>query len=81
MQLADFLQRQMIIDDEEGKFYDLITLKENGREAWGAQNGFSNMNESAEEFLLYLEQYKRHGALIGEGGTFDYVQVCYIILG
>jgi len=79
--LHDFLIRQADIDAEQGQWYDKISLKENDRDMWGQAGGFSNMHDSAEEFLLYLEQYKRHGALIGEGQTFEYIQVCFINLG
>lgn len=88
--LPDFLEKQITIDNDEGKFYDLITLRENGRLAWGekegfniniASSGFQHTKESAEELLLNLTEYKRKGALIDEGGTFEYIQVCYIILG
>jgi hypothetical protein len=72
--LPDFLEQQQAIDDEEGQFYDLITLRENGRSA------YERKFESAEELLLWLSQYKRHGALIGKGQSFEYIQVCYIII-
>ena len=83
--LHDFLIKQDEIDQIEllvkGElWYDKITLKENDRDFWGQERGFDSMYESADEFLLYLEQYKRHGALIGEGQTFDYIQVCFIKL-
>jgi len=79
--LHDFLIQQADIDAEQGQWYDKISLKENDRDMWGQAGGFSNTHDSAEEFLLYLDQYKRHGALIGEGQTFEYIQVCFINFG
>ena len=79
--LHDFLVMQNEIDQSEGEWYDKITLKENDRDMWGQTGGFSFMHESAEEFLKYLEEYKRQGALIGAGQTFEYIQVCFIQLG
>lgn len=78
--LVDFLIEQDAIDQDEGQWYDKITLKENDRDMWGQAGGFSFMHDSSEEFLLYLEQYKRHGSLIGQGQTFEYIQVCFIQL-
>jgi hypothetical protein len=81
-ELANFLFNQTQIDDEEGRFYDAITLREGDRGFWGQEQTFKKFpKETAEELLLGLEQYKRHGALIGEGGSFDYIQVVFINWG
>lgn len=78
--LHNYLVELDELEQSEGQWYDKISLKENDRDIWGQAGGFSFMNDSAEEFLLYLEQYKRHGSLIGEGQTFEYIQVCFIQL-
>lgn len=85
IQLPDFLERQIKIDNEVGQFYDLINLRENGREMWGQGEHyrgeiFLHGSSSAEELYEKLVEYKRKGSLIGEGGAFDYIQVCYIQL-
>lgn len=78
LQLADYLRKQIKIDDEQGKFYDRIALREGDREVWGSAKGFEPMKESAEELLAMLEQYRRQGSSIGLGDTFTYIQLCYI---
>ena len=79
--LPDFLIDQIGRDEEHGIFYDKITLREGDRDLNGMSSGFGKMSDTAEELYLYLDQYKRHGALIGEGGSFDYIQVCFINFG
>lgn len=97
--LPEFLEEQQIIDEEEGKFYDKIAIRENGREMYSYyhtpvdQNGkkgngelyteydrLNNFQDSAEELLMWLNVYKRHGILMGgnEESAFEYIQVCYI---
>jgi hypothetical protein len=78
LSLPDFLERLIVMEEEEGKFYDAITLREGDRNMHGTSSNFENTFESAEELLLNLTQYKRHGALVGEGGSFDYIQVCFL---
>jgi hypothetical protein len=77
-ELANFLESQIMRDEEEGQFYDKITLREGDRDLHGQSKGFEKMSDSAEELYLHLVQYKRHGALIGDGGSFEYIQVCFI---
>ena len=76
--LPEFLEAQAAIDDDEGQFYDKIAIREGDRAVWGQESGFTHAADSADELLIRLQQYKRRGALIGEGGTYDYIQVCYI---
>ncbi len=78
--LPVFLEKQIKLDDENGQFYDKITLREGDRGMWGQEAGLEKMWDSAEELYLSLIQYKRHGSLIGEGGSFTYIQVCFINL-
>lgn len=78
--LPAFLEAQILIDEEEGQFYDKITLREADANVWGGEQGFMNMHDSAEDLLFSLQTYLRRGALSGGGGTFDYIQVCYINL-
>ena len=79
--LPDFLEAQIALDDEHGQFYDKITLREGDRDMWGQAQGFNSMRDSAEEMYLWMIEYKRHGALIGGGDSFDYIQVCFVIFG
>lgn len=82
--LPQFLEEQIKRDDEYGKWYDKITLREGDRNIHGQSAGFEHMSDTAEEIHLKLIQYKRQGALIGDstsGGSFVYIQVVFIIFG
>jgi hypothetical protein len=79
--LPTFLEEQIMRDDEYGQWYDKIALREGDRDFHGMSKGFGSMKENAEELYLHLIEYKRKGALIGEGGTFEYIQVCFINFG
>jgi hypothetical protein len=78
IKLPDFLEEQAAVDEEQGQFYDLITLREN------SSNLYKHTSDSAEELLLWLSQGDsiRKGALAGgdEANTYEYIQVCYIQL-
>jgi hypothetical protein len=77
--LPKFLEDQIKMDVENGKkFYDKITLREGDKNMWGQDAGFGKMYDSAEKIYLMLTQYMRHGSLVGEGGSFNYIQVCFI---
>jgi len=78
--LHDYLLHQSDLDNAVGKWYDKISLREGDRDIWGGEKGLDWMCDSAEELLLFLDQYKRRGSLIGEGGSFTNIQVCYIQL-
>lgn len=79
--LPEFLARQREIDESLGNpWYDLITLREGDRAAWGGEAILQYAKRSADEMIAFLEQYKRQGDLIGQGGSYDYIQVCYIKL-
>lgn len=79
--LPEYLEYQIASDEENGAFYDAISLREGDRDMHGAAQGLGRFHETAEDLLEYLLTYKRHGALIGEGGSFDYIQVCFINFG
>lgn len=76
--LPAYLDALVEIEKEEGQFYSQICLREGDRDMHGGA-GLSNKFDSAEEFILYLSQYKRHGALINSDNTLEYVQVCYLV--
>lgn len=78
LELPDFLEKQTALELTMGREYDKVTLREGDRGAWGESKGFEKMFDTCEELLLWLIQYKRKGSLIGAGGSFEYIQVCFI---
>lgn len=76
--LPAYLDALVKIENSEGRFYSQICLREGDRDMHGGA-GLSNKFDSAEDFILYLTQYKRHGAMINSDNTLEYVQVCYLV--
>lgn len=79
MELHEYLNRQIEIDETEGKFYDAITLREGDKRNYGAtDSSIGLLFNDAETLLLWLEKggSSQRGR---EAGSFPYIQVCYLI--